>query len=281
MRPNSGGPALLEVRGPIATITLNRPSKLNAIDESMIERLLGYLDFAEFESGIRAVILTGAGTRAFSAGADIAELRKTVHAGTGAAVRDFVRRGQGLTRRIENFRKPVIAAVNGLAYGGGCEIVEACQLAVAAEGAAFAKPEIKLGFAPPFGGSQRLPRLIGRKRALQMILTGEQIPAQAAQQIGLINEICTAETLLDSARSLARKVIRHTPDAVRACLHSVTRGINLSIDEGLAVEASEFERMAGTDDVVAGIQQFLGKRGGADASATEQFLAPIADVGKG
>ncbi|QCI63622.1 crotonase/enoyl-CoA hydratase family protein [Phreatobacter stygius] len=248
---------LMDVRGSIATITLNRPDKLNALDAPLIDRLQDLLDLVEAEAAIRAVILTGAGERAFSAGADIAELQRTLAGGVDRVMRDFVRRGQRLTRRIEAFPKPVIAAVNGLAFGGGCEVTEACPLAIAAEHSRFAKPEIRLGFAPPFGGSQRLPRLVGRKRALKMILTGEAIDAGEAKRIGLINDVVPAAELLPAAVALAERIMAHTPRAVAACLASVTRGINLSIDEGLAVEAGHFERMADTPDVARGISEFL------------------------
>lgn len=270
---------LFEVHGSVATITLNRPDKLNALNFDVIDRMQELFDFAESESIIRAVVLTGAGQRSFSAGADIVELQKTIRRGADVAMRDFVRRGQNLTRRIESFGKPVIAAVNGLAFGGGCEIVEACQLAIAADHARFAKPEIKLGFAPPFGGTQRLPRLIGRKRALHMILTGAPISAHDARLIGLVNEVVPGAQLMDAVQSLAQQITQHTPDAVRACLTSVTRGINLTIDEGLAVEAAQFERMATTADVHSGLQQFVERSRRKDEEAMsgfEEFLQPIA-----
>jgi len=277
---SSANAVLLDVSGPVATITLNRPDKLNAINSDVIEWMQEYLDFAESDANIRAVVLTGAGERAFSAGADIAELQKTLRQGVDVAMRDFVRRGQNLTRRIEAFGKPVIAAVNGLAFGGGCEIVEACPLAIAADHASFAKPEIKLGFAPPFGGTQRLPRLIGRKRALHMILTGAAISARDARLIGLVNEVVPRANLMDAVHALVMQVMRHTPEAVRACLTSVTRGINLTIDEGLAVEAGQFERMAATADVHMGLQQFLerSQRKAEEASSQfEEFLRPMTD----
>jgi len=270
---------LLDVSGPVATITLNRPDKLNALNFDVIDRMQDFLDFAESEPDIRVVVLTGAGERAFSAGADIAELRETIKLGADVVMRDFVRRGQNLTRRIESFGKPVIAAVNGLAFGGGCEIIEACPLAIAADHASFAKPEIRLGFAPPFGGTQRLPRLIGRKRALHMILTGAPISAHDARLIGLVNEVVPEGNLIDAVQALVQQITRHTPDAVRACLTSVTRGINLTIDEGLAVEAAQFERMATTADVYVGLQQFVERSRRKDEEAVsgfEAFLQPVA-----
>ncbi|WP_214414409.1 enoyl-CoA hydratase-related protein [Sphaerisporangium fuscum] len=241
----------------VATITIDRPGKLNALDYATIDGLATVLDQVEADDGTRAVILTGSGRRAFSAGADIGDLSRSIAGGVDRALREIVRRGQGLTRRIETFPKPVIAAVNGLAYGGGCEIVEAAPLAVAAGHATFAKPEITLGFPPPFGGSQRLPRHAGRKRALEMILTGDPVDAEHAREIGLVNKVVPAGDLMDEARDLARRVIRHPAPAVTACLAAVTRGINLPIDEGLAVEASWFAVTVPTEGVAAGLRRFL------------------------
>lgn len=251
---------LQDVRDGIAVLTLNRPDKLNAIDYALIDALIGALDGLEADPAVRAVILTGAGERAFSAGADIAEFAGSVEAGPEAALRDFVRRGQCLTRRIESCPKPVIVAVNGIAFGAGCEITEAAPLALASDRARFAKPEIRLGFPPPFGGTQRLPRLIGRKRALRMILGAEPIDAAEAARLGLVNEVVPHEQLLAHARSLATQISRHSPAAVAACLRSVTRGLNLSIDEGLAVEAAQFAAMVPTPDIRRGIEGFLARQ---------------------
>lgn len=241
----------------IATITINRERKLNALDYPTIDALLAALERIESDDSVRAVILTGAGRRAFSAGADIGSLAASIEGGTERALRDIVRRGHALTRRIEEFPKPVIVAVNGLAYGGGCEITEAAPLAIAAEHATFAKPEITLGFPPPFGGTQRLPRHAGRKRALEMILTADPIPAGRAADIGLVNAVVPAGDLLSAARDLAARIVRHAPTAVAACLRSVTRGINLPIDEGLAVEAACFAATVPTHGVRDGLQRFL------------------------
>src|SRR5215813_13520707 len=169
---DADGPVLFERRDGVAILTLNRPHKLNALDYATVDRLAALLDAIEHDGSIRAVILTGIG-RAFPAGADIAEFSGSVRRGVEAALREFVHRGQALTARIEAYPKPVIAAVNGLAYGGGCEIMEATALAIASERAEFAKPEIRLGMPPTFGGTQRLPRLVGRKRALKMLLDSE------------------------------------------------------------------------------------------------------------
>lgn len=251
---------LREVEGGVAVLTLNRPDKLNAIDYPLIDALEAALDEAEADPSVRGVILTGSGERAFSAGADIDGFAGSVEAGVERALRDFVGRGQRLTRHIEGYTKPLIVAVNGIAYGAGCEITEAAPLALASDRARFAKPEIRLGFPPPFGGTQRLPRLIGRKRALQMILTAEPIDAQEAARIGLVNRVVDHVALLSEARLLADRIARHSPAAVTACLRSVTRGLNVSIDEGLAIEAMQFASMVPTPDIRQGIQAFLSRR---------------------
>ncbi len=164
---------LIEQKGAIALLTLNRPEKLNALDYETNDRLLSLLDTIEGQADIRAVIITGAGERAFSAGGDIPEFAASIRRGADEAVRAFCRRGQAMTARFEAFPKPVIAAVNGIAFGGGCEITEAVPLAIASERAIFAKPEINIGIPPTFGGTQRLSRLAGRKRALELLLTGD------------------------------------------------------------------------------------------------------------
>jgi enoyl-CoA hydratase/carnithine racemase len=251
---------VVEARWPVALLTLNRPDKLNALDYPLIDRLMAVLDTVEEDDAMRAVVLTGAGERAFSAGADIAGFAPSVRRGQAAALREFVRRGQRMTARIESFPKPIIAAVNGLAHGGGCEIVEAAPLALASEQAQFCKAEINLGFPPPFGGSQRLPRLIGRKRALRMILTADPIDAVTAREVGLVNEVVPHRELIEAALALGQRIAQKSPFAVAACLASVTRGINVPIDEGLAIEANCFARMVGTRDIEEGISAWLARR---------------------
>jgi enoyl-CoA hydratase len=169
-------------------------------------------------------------------------------------------RGQAMTRRIENYPKPIIAAVNGIAFGGGCETMEACSLAIAAEHASFAKPEIRLGFPPPFGGTQRLPRHIGRKRANEMILTGEAISAEEALLIGLINHVVPAHDLLPACLRMADLIAANSAVAVTASLRAVTRGLNVSIDEGLAIEAAQFMIAAASQDAREGTAAFVEKR---------------------
>lgn len=249
-----------DISGRIATVVLNRPEKLNAINYAMADALLAALDALEEDTAVGAVILTGAGERAFSAGGDIYEFSRSVRSGAAAAVRDFVRRGQRLTARIEAYPKPVIVAVNGLAYGGGCEITEAAHLAVAAEHARFAKPEIVLGMPPTFGGTQRLPRLAGRKRALEHLLTGDAFPASRALELGLVNRVVPGAELMATARALAERILRHTPLAATSILTAVTRGLNASIAEGLHIECEQFARLVGTDDLREGLEAWQARR---------------------
>ena len=243
----------------IAILTLNRPDKLNALDYGTIDRLMALLDAIEDDPAVRAIILTGTG-RAFSAGADITEFADSVRRGVEPALKEFVRRGQRLTRRVEAYPKPIIAAVNGLAFGAGCEVVEAAALAIASNQAEFAKPEVKLGMPPTFGGTQRLPRLVGRKRALKLILTGERIPATEARQIGLVTDVVPPDRLLIEAKTIAARITSWSAIAVTACLRSVTRGLNATIDEGLAIEASQFAVTVPTQDIREGIDAFLERR---------------------
>lgn len=251
---------LVDINDDIALITLNRPDRLNALNYAMIDRLLAALDMIEIEASARVVILTGAGERAFSAGADIHEFAGSVRRGANVAVRDFVRRGQAMTARLEAFKKPVIAAVNGLAFGGGCEITEAVHLAIASEKALFAKPEINLGMPPTFGGTQRLPRLAGRKRALELLLTGDPFPPARALEIGLVNMIMPHDQLLSAARELARRMMRHSPLAIGSIITAVPRGLNLSIGEGLQVESEQFARMVPTQDLGEGLAAWIEHR---------------------
>jgi enoyl-CoA hydratase len=251
---------LLDIKDGIALITLNRPQRLNALNYELIDRLMAALDSIEIEPGVRAVILTGAGERAFSAGADIHEFSASVRRGPDAAIRDFVRRGQAMTARIEAFKKPVIAAVNGLAFGGGCEITEAVHLAVASDRAQFAKPEINLGMPPTFGGTQRLPRLVGRKRALELLLTGDPFSPARALEIGLINRVVPHDELLPAARELAERVLRHSPLAIAGVITAVTRGLNMAIAEGLQVESEQFASLVPSHDLGEGLAAWRERR---------------------
>lgn len=250
----------VETRNDLALVTLNRPEKLNALNYALIDRLMAVLDSLEADPAVRAVILTGAGERAFSAGGDIPEFAGSVAAGVDVAVRDFCRRGQAMTARLESFPKPVIAAVNGIAYGGGCEITEAAHLAVASERALFAKPEINIGIPPTFGGTQRLPRLAGRKRALELLLTGDPFGPERAREIGLVNRVVPHDDLLPEAFALAGRILRHSSLAAARIITAVTRGINGTIDEGLLIEREQFARMAATDDAREGLDAWIARR---------------------
>ncbi len=253
-------PILLEIEGEIALITLNRPERLNALNYELIDQLMAALDRIEGDAAVRAVILTGAGERAFSAGADISEFSDSVRQGTAIAVRDFVRRGQAMTARLEAFRKPVVAAINGLAFGGGCEITEAVHLAIASDKALFAKPEIKLGMPPTFGGTQRLPRLAGRKRGLELLLAGDPFSPEHAREIGLVNSVVPHDQLLPAARELAGRIVRHSPGAVSGVITAVTRGLNMAIAEGLLVETEQFAALVPSRDLEEGLTAWKQRR---------------------
>lgn len=248
-----------EREGAIALLTFNRPEKLNALNYALNDQLLHVLDEIEDDETIRAIVLTGAGDRAFSAGGDIHEFAQSIKAGVDIAVKDFCKRGQIMTARLENFPKPIIAAVNGIAYGGGCEITEAVHLAVASEQAVFAKPEINIGIPPTFGGTQRLPRLAGRKRALELLLTGNTFSPQRAYEMGLVNKVVPPDQLLPEAFAMAERILEHSPLAAARIIAAVTRGINTSIDEGLMIEREQFARMAVTNDVHAGLDAWIAR----------------------
>ena len=251
---------LLGRRDRVAILTLNRPEKLNALNYALVDRMMERLDAIEDDASVGAVIVTGAGERAFSAGADIHEFSGSVAEGPSAAVKAFVRRGQTMTARMEAFPKPIIAAVNGIAFGGGCEIAEAVHLAVASEKATFAKPEINIGIPPTFGGTQRLPRLVGRKRALEYLLTGDPFSAERAYAMGLVNQVVPHRELLDSALKLADRLLRHSPLALARIITAVTRGLNATIQEGLEIEAEQFARMVATKDIFEALEAWKARR---------------------
>lgn len=253
-------PVLFEVRDNLALLTLNRPDKLNALNYEINDLLLNLLDRIEDDCGIHVVILTGAGDQAFSAGGDIYEFSESIKKGSDIAVKDFVRRGQTMTGRMEAFTKPIIAAVNGIAFGGGCEITEAVHLAVASEKAIFAKPEINIGIPPTFGGTQRLPRLAGRKRALEYLLTGDTFTPQRAYEMGVVNAVVPHENLLPATIGLAERILRHSPVAAARIITAVTRGLNATITEGLQIEREQFARMVPTYDIREGLDAWIDRR---------------------
>ncbi|HZS45023.1 MAG TPA: enoyl-CoA hydratase-related protein [Blastocatellia bacterium] len=240
----------------IALIMIDRPEKLNALNLSTINELTrAFLD-AKTDDAVRAVILTGGGGKAFVAGADIAEM-----AALGPeAAKSFAQCGQKLTLLIENLGKPVIAAVNGFALGGGCELAMACTFRLASDRAKFGQPEVKLGLIPGFGGSQRLARLVGRGRALQLLLTGEMISSAEAYRIGLVNEITSDDELLSTAEELADKMKRNAPLALKYCIEATNIGVEMPMEEALFLEATLFGLCFATEDMREGTQAFLEKR---------------------
>ena len=250
---------IFKIQDNIALLTLNRPEKLNALNYELIDQLLEYLDKIENNKKIRGLILTGAG-RAFSAGGDIYEFTESIEKSVDIAMKEFVKRGQNMTARLETFPKPIIAAVNGIAFGGGCEMTEAVHLAIASEKAVFAKPEINIGIPPTFGGTQRLPRLAGRKRALELLLTGDRFTPERAYEIGLINKVVAHEDLMTEAFQLMNRILKHSSLATSRIITAVTRGINAPISEGLEIEGEQFARMVATADIHEGLQAWIERR---------------------
>ena len=244
-----------EVADRIATITVSRPDKLNALNDATIAELGRAIDDARERQDVGGVLLTGAG-RAFVAGADISELVSQ----TPAGARALALAGQQVFRGFERSPKPTVAAVNGFALGGGCELAMACHIRVASEAAKFGQPEVKLGLTPGYGGTQRLPRLVGRGRALQMLLTAEVIDAQEALRIGLVNAVVPAGDLIPSARRLLQSILAQAPTAVALCIDAVDRGLGMPLEDALTLEASYFGLCAATADMREGTSAFLEKR---------------------
>jgi enoyl-CoA hydratase len=247
---------LYEKKGAIAYVTVNRPMVLNALDTPTWRDLRTAFENARNDATVRGVILTGAGNKAFIAGADIAELAQA----TGVEAEQSSRFGQGVLDLIENLGKPVIAAVNGFALGGGCETAMACTIRIAVDTAKFGQPEVALGLVPGGGGTQRLPRLVGKGRALQLILSGEMIGAQEAYRIGLVNEVVPASDLIPRAEAILRKIASNAPTAVRLALEVINKGMDTSEEQGALLEASYFGLCASTEDKKEGTTAFLEKR---------------------
>jgi enoyl-CoA hydratase/carnithine racemase len=245
-----------EKKGAIAYVTVNRPKVLNALNTPTWKDLRTAFEDARDDTAIRGVILTGAGNKAFIAGADISEL---AHVAAFEAEQSS-RFGQEVLDLIENLGKPVIAAVNGFALGGGCETAMACTIRIAVENAKFGQPEVKLGLVPGGGGTQRLPRLVGKGRALQLILSGEMISAQEAYRIGLVNEIVPATDLITRAEAILKQIAANAPIAVKFALEAANKGLETSQSEGLLLEASYFGLCAATEDKKEGTSAFLEKR---------------------
>jgi len=243
-------------RNAIGYVKINRPDKLNAMNRKVMEELVDCFQSLQTDDEVRVVILTGSGEKAFVAGADINELA-LLDVLTG---REKAQIGQRAFNLIENLGKPVIAAINGFAVGGGCELAMACTLRIASETARLGQPEVKIGLLPGYGGSQRLPRLVGKSRALEMILTGEPITAAEAHRIGLVNQVVPQAELLVAAEKLARKIVANGPLAIRFALEAVNHGMEMSAAEGQFLEATLFGLCCSTTDMKEGTRAFLEKR---------------------
>lgn len=246
----------LTVEDKVATITINRPEKLNALNATVITELENALKLVEADGAVKALIITGAGDRAFVAGADIAEL-STLDVISG---REFAERGQKVFNYIEKFPKPVIAAINGYALGGGSELAWACHFRLASENAKFGQPEVNLGIIPGYGGTQRLVRLVGKGRAAELILLGNQIDAVTAFQWGLVNKVVPQSELMNAAYELAKSLIGKAPVAIRLAIQAINAALQIPQDEGMKIEAQLFAICCGTTDHKEGTRAFLEKR---------------------
>jgi enoyl-CoA hydratase len=260
--PNPGAPLmayetlLYEKRNGIGYVTVNRPDKLNALNRKVMDDLDDCFCAIKKDDEVRAAILTGAGEKAFVAGTDIGELA----AQTPLEGKAMAERGQEILDRIEDLGKPVIAAVNGYALGGGCELAMACTLRIAAENARFGQPEVKLGIIPGYAGTQRLARLVGKGRALGLILSGEAVTAQEAYRIGLVNQVVPAAELMASVDALARKIMANAPLAIKFALEAVNHGLEMTQQQGQLLEATLFGLCCTTADMKEGTRAFLEKR---------------------
>src|SRR5271163_2886970 len=247
---------LFEKKGSIAYVTVNRPKVLNALNMATMEELRAAFHEIKTDSAIRVAILTGAGEKAFIAGADIGELARQ----DAVSGKEYAHRGQAVLDLIENLGKPVIACINGFALGGGCELALACTMRLASESAKFGQPEVKLGIIPGYGGTQRLPRLVGKGIAMQLVLAGEMISAQEAHRIGLVNEVTTAAELIPRAEAIAQKIIANAPLAVQYAMEAVNKGLEMTLAEGLYLEAVLFAVACFSEDKKEGTTAFLEKR---------------------
>jgi enoyl-CoA hydratase len=245
-----------ETREGICIITIDRPKVLNALNAQTIDEIAEAFEQARADASVKAVIVTGSGEKAFVAGADINELAKLTPI-TGKATAE---KGQRIFRAIETFPKPVIAAVNGFALGGGCELALACHIRIASENAQLGLPEVTLGIIPGYGGTQRMVRLLGKGKALELICTGDRIGAAEAEKIGLVNRVVPADQLMSTAEEMAKKMASRGPLAVRAAIEAVMVGSDMGFDEGQVLEATLFGLLASTDDMKEGMNAFLEKR---------------------
>ncbi|HUR83113.1 MAG TPA: enoyl-CoA hydratase-related protein [Thermoanaerobaculia bacterium] len=240
----------------VLIITVDRPKVLNALNAQTIEELRVAFRDAREDDSVKCIVLTGGGEKAFVAGADIGELAKM----TPITGKETAERGQRVFRNIERFPKPVIAAINGFALGGGCELALACHIRIASEKAQLGLPEVTLGIIPGYGGTQRMARLLGKGKALELILIGDRIKADEAERIGLVNKVVPAEELMDAAETMARTIATRGPLAVRAAIEAVMSGSEMPFDEGQTLEATLFGLLASTEDMKEGMGAFLEKR---------------------
>lgn len=247
---------LFEKKAPLAVVTIHRPDALNSINQKMMSELQECFDAIHADSEIRAVIVTGSGPKAFVAGADIKELANM----TASEAQGFALRGKCLCDTIETLGIPVIAAVNGFALGGGCELACACTFRICSENAKFGQPEVKLGIMPGFGGTQRFPRLVGLGRGLELLLTGDPIDAAEALRIGLVNRVVPQAELMAAAQKIAMTICGNGPAAVRTALEAAHRGASMTLDQGLRYEASLFGLLFTTEDKNEGTRAFVEKR---------------------
>jgi enoyl-CoA hydratase len=245
-----------ENRNGILVLTIDRPKVLNALNAQTVEEIGRVFDEARDDASVKAVIVTGGGDKAFVAGADINELAQK-NPFTG---KETSERGQQILSRIERFPKVVIAAINGFALGGGCELALACQIRIASDKAQIGLPEVTLGIIPGYGGTQRMVRLLGKARALELILTGNRVPAEEAARIGLVNRVVPHEQLMESAEEMARTIMSRGPLAVRAAIEAVVIGSDMSFEEGQFLEATLFGLLAASEDMKEGMGAFLEKR---------------------
>ena len=247
---------VFEKKGAIAYVTVNRPKVLNALNMATMEELRSSFAGIKEDHAVRVAIMTGAGDKAFIAGADIGELAKH----DPVSAKQYTHRGQSVLDLIENLGKPVIACINGFALGGGCEIAMACTMRLASENAKLGQPEVKLGIMPGYGGTQRLPRLVGKGIAMQLVLSGDMISAQEAYRIGLVNEVVAPAELVPRAEAIAQKIVANAPLAVQYAMEAVNKGMEMTLAEGLYLEATLFAICCATEDKKEGTTAFLEKR---------------------
>ena len=246
----------IEIADRIAVVTIDRQDKLNALNSEVLSELESILDSARADDAVGVVIVTGAGPKAFVAGADIAELSTM----TPVSGRRHALRGQAVFSKLEKLGKPVIAAINGFALGGGCELAMSCTIRIASENAKLGQPEVKLGIIPGYGGSQRLSRLVGEGRAMELCLTAEPIAAAEALRIGLVNKVVPAGEALNAAREMAGKILANGPLALRYTMEAIHHGLDMALEDGLNLEATLFGLCASTSDMKEGMAAFLEKR---------------------